>query len=139
MMQLKLAPQFLAAVNGTLCILLISILIIFIIYIFRELIHKIKTQGFLEGLRIGYQNRTAAISCFVFFSGDLIIRTTVWWRRQAESDDNTLMVLATTIGVIICIFGAVCILRHFAPRKDTNWTWIVTVAIALAFGIGTAL
>lgn len=155
---IQLSPQFLEAINGILIVVLLSIVTVFAIYtldcIFKEM-RRCRTywpddplRGYLYGLKTGYLQRRAAISCMIFFSGDLLIRIAIWSFRHIQNKGmkppEKFATMLTTIGVIICIIGGVCILRHFAPRTTLNgfssyWPIIVMLVSALLFGIGLAI
>lgn len=133
---LSLSPQFLEALNGVLLVVYLGIMAVFGRYVFEAL--------FRLGLADGYKERKAAIAVSVLIFGDLIVRTCVWSVRHLENHYSThpnqpLVATVTAVGAATCILGGVCILRHFAPRKYGHWPSIITVTVALAFGIGMAL
>lgn len=135
---MMLSPQFLEAVNGVMLVIYVGILIVFTHYIL---------SGFAQcGWREGYHKRRAAIAVSTLFFGDLIIRGFIWTLRHLENNRGAtskthlaVATVGTTVGVLICILGGICILRHFAPAKLGHWPSIITVTVALAFGIGLAL
>lgn len=132
-----LSPQFLEAVNGVLLAVHLAILLVFGRYIVEGLCE----HGWHEGRR----QRNAAIGIFTLVAGDALIRGCIWTLRHLQNNGRDSEALAmpgtigTTIGVLICIIGGICVLRHFAPARLGPWPWIVTMVTALAFGIGMAL
>jgi hypothetical protein len=135
---MKLSPQFLEAVNGVLLVVYVAILFFF----GRYIVEGIRRYGWLEGRH----HRRAAIAVSTLILGDTVIRAFIWTLRHVENTRGAsskahlaIATIGTTAGVLICIVGGVCILRHFAPAKLGHWPSIVTIALALAFGIGMVL
>lgn len=135
---LTLTPQFLEAVNGVLLIIYLGILFIFSHYTISEM----RVRGIVNG----YRQRTAAISITMLLLGDFIIRACIWAVRHAtnsygwtSSKAEIVATVGATLGVLVCIVGGICILRHFAPKKWGAWPSIITIGVALLFGIGMAL
>lgn len=129
--------HFLEALNGTLMVLLIGLMLLFGRYIVIELVRA--------GWAPGRRNRTAAISVFTFLLGDFIIRTNIWLWRHLENRQMDIapykdaLLIGTVVGAVVSIFGGICIARHFAPDRWKQWPWIIITTAALAFGIGAAL
>jgi hypothetical protein len=131
------SPQFLEAVNGVLLIIFLGILICFLRYII---------EGFRElGMKLGYRQRRGAIGFAVLVLGDTLIRGSVWFWRHLENHQmpiahhKELLTATTAAGLLVAVWGGICILRHFAPDWMGAWPWIVTLSVAMAFGFGLAL
>jgi hypothetical protein len=133
-----LSAQFLEAVNGVLTVIYIGILLVFGHYIYG---------GFKKfGVVRGYQQRTAAIGISILILGEMIIRCSVWIVRHLqnqygwEGDAGWILVTwGTTTGVLICIVGGSCTLRHFGPKKHGYLIQGVIILTALIMGIGLSI
>lgn len=133
-----LTPQFLEAVNGVLLVIYLSILFFFGKYIYggiREM-----------GWKVGRRQRRGAISVSVLLIGDFLILLSIWVVRHMQNshgwssqNSETVATVGTTVGVVFAIVGGVCILRSFAPVRLGEWPSVLTVLIAIAFGVGMAL
>lgn len=132
-----LTPQLLEAINGTLLVIFLALVFFFSRYIVLEF-RRCRRIGL--SWRDARRNRAAAISVLMIFTGDGLIRGAAWtWRHFNLAYDNRITNIAISIGVLICIVGGVCALRHFAPKEWGNWPWVMIPLIGLAFGIGMAL
>lgn len=129
-----LTPQFLEAINGTLLVIFLGLVFFFARYIVLEFMRK--------GIswRQARRNRAAAIAILMVLTGDSMIRASIWsWQHLRLAADNVMASLGVATGVVICIVGGVCALRHFAPDSWGNWPWVMIPLIGLTFGIGMAL
>lgn len=125
-----LTPAFLLAMNGTLFVLVLFTLLMFAVYVGREIL----AHGF-DRMRL-----QAGISIAVFVAGEAVIRGWVFWWRRLDivgadvSWMNNHPVLA--IGAALQIVGAICMLRVFAPDHWGRNVWILSSLIAV--GASTA-
>lgn len=129
-----LTPRFLEAINGTLMVIFLGLVFFFSRYIILEFMRP--------GIswRQARRNRAAAISMLMVLTGESLIRASVWsWQHLHLATNNVSASVGVAIGVVICIVGGVCALRHFAPDSWGNAPWILIPLIGLAFGIGMAL
>lgn len=126
------------AINGTLSVLFFWVIVWFlydIFYVWRD----------KRNLCQAYSEAAASIACLVAFSGDLVIRSAVWWYRHLDNDGKmteTLLAMTKTIvgvGVTIAILGCACIIRHLAPPYLGRLPWIIAIVTSLIFGFGFAL
>jgi protein-S-isoprenylcysteine O-methyltransferase Ste14 len=129
-----LTPQLLEAINGTLLVIFLGLDFFFARYILLEFLRPNISW------RQARRNRTAAIAVLMVLIGETLIRGSVWgWRHFNAGEDNFIVNLGVSIGVVISIVGGVCALRHFAPDSWGNAPWILIPIIGLVFGIGMAL
>lgn len=129
-----LTPQILEAINGTLLVIFLGLIFFFVRYIALEFMRPNLTWAQAR------RNRAAAISMLMMFLGEALIRGHVWaWRHFELGESNRIINAGVAAGVVVCIVGGVCALRHFAPDSWGNAPWIMVPLIGLAFGIGMAM
>lgn len=133
-----LPPIFLEFINGTLLVLFV-----WVVFWFGYDIYSVsRTVG---SWRRTYEESAASIACLVAFTGDSIIRGSVWYYRHLQNDGvdvnelEKITTLSISVGVVIAIFGCGCIIHHLAPPSLGRLPWAIAVLTALAFGIGLAL
>lgn len=134
---LTLSPFLLEFVNAVLLVIYLALLGVFGKYII---------DGFIEyGWHTGRHQRLAGIAMFVFIFGEAIIRMSVWFWRHAENhkaltpDLVKWSTFGTAVGVIIAIFGGLCLLRVFVPPRFGLWPAIFALFAAILFWVVTAL
>lgn len=129
-----LTPQLLEAINGTLLVIFLGLVFFFSRYILLEFMKPYLTW------RQARRNRAAAISMLILLTGEALIRGHVWaWRHYGLTENNVAINAGIAIGVVICIVGGVCALRHFAPDSWGHWPWVMIPLIGVIFGVGMAL
>lgn len=135
---MKLPGPFLEAINGVLVILFFWVGAWFAYDIWMV---RITTGSW----RATHREAAASIACLVAFSGDIIIRSSVWWYRHLENDGHPtedLLQIATltiTAGVVVMIFGCACIINYLSPPALGRAPWAIAIISALMIGIGLAL
>jgi hypothetical protein len=133
-----LPPLFLELINGTLLVLFF-----WVVFWFGYDIYSVSRS--VGSWRQTYEESAASIACFVAFTGDSVIRGSVWYYRHLQNDGidvselEKIMTLLIAMGVVIAIFGCGCIIHHLAPPSLGRLPWAIAVLTALAFGIGMAL
>ena len=137
---IRISPQVLEAINGTLLIIFVGLEFCFVRYIGIELHRQVKQFGWRQGLIGTYNVRSAAIAMFLLIGGDSVLRGHVWaWRHYGLASTHPLLNVGLLCGVAICILGGTCALRHFAPAAWGRWPWIAIPLAGLMFGIGMAM
>lgn len=133
-----LPPVFLELINGTLLVLFF-----WVVFWFGYDIYSVSRS--VSSWRQTYEESAASIACFVAFTGDSIIRGSVWYYRHLRNDGvdvselEKITTLLIAMGVVIAIFGCGGIIHHLAPPSLGRLPWAIAVLTALAFGIGMAL
>lgn len=135
---MSLPGYFLESING-----ILFVLFFWVITWFAYDIISVKRQ--VGSWRKTYDESAASIACLIAFSGDFIIRGSVWWYRHLENDGHyvkelmQITTLTITIGVGIMIAGCACIIHHLSPPVLGRLPWGIAVLSALLIGIGLAL
>lgn len=135
---MSLPVPFLEAING----ILLTLFIWVILWFGYDVFSVRRETGSWSAT---YREAAASIACAIAFTGDLIIRASVWIYRHIENDGpvpKDLMQMTTltiTIGVAVMIVGCACIIRHLSPPGLGRAPWAIAVLTALLFGIGMAL
>jgi hypothetical protein len=123
-------PVFLEFVNAVWFILGVCVLAVFVHYIWQ------KREN-------GYWNLVGAISIAAYWFGEVIARGGVWyWYHLINSRQPPGWIGDYPIagaGGIIAAIGALCMIRVFSPSEFGNWVWIVSGALAMAFGLSVVL
>jgi len=72
----------------------------------------------------------------VYFVGDTMLRSWVWWARAGlrDGNDTTWMFGAQWIFAfaLIAVVGALCVCRVLLPNRWGHWRWLVPGATACA-------
>lgn len=125
-------PKFLEGMNGALFLEIVFALVMFGLYIGREVL----LNGF-DRLRL-----QAAISIFVVLSGEATIRGWVWWWRHLENlgrssawmNEHPVLFVGATVQMV----GMVCMVRVFAPDGWGRSAWFTSALLAIAVATGVA-
>lgn len=136
----ELTAQFLEAINGTLLGIFLGLMFFFVRYIGIEYCKQRRRHGYWDAVVESYYRRRAAIAMLLLIAGDTIIRGNVWaWRHFDLSDKNPIISNGVTVGVVLCIIGGTCALRHFSPESWGRAPWVLIPLISMVFGVGMAL
>lgn len=131
---MKITPQFLEAINGTLVVIFGGLAFFFARYIIIEFMNKELSW------RQARRNRAAAIAMLMILVGEGLIRGNVWaWRHFELPVETPFVVLGVTAGVCFSIIGGICGLRHFAPTSWGRWPWIGIPTAGVIFGVLMAM
>lgn len=122
-------------VTGMTAITCFMVAILFISYIIRTWrMHRLDATGWLADCG-------PAMSITVFMLGASIVNGTMWYTRHLYNlnyDVEPLETPATviiTVGLAVKVAGGLWIIREFTPVFLGQWPWVVTAAVAIAFGI----
>lgn len=121
-----LTPRFLEGMNGALFIEVAFACFMFGLYICREVLRN----GFVR------TRLQAAISIFVFLSGEAVIRGWMWWWRHLENQGLSTEWMnhhpVLLVGATLQMLGVVCVIRVFAPDSWGRNIWFMSVVVAVA-------
>lgn len=89
-----------------------------------------------------YENK-AALAMFTIAIGMVPALFALWWPLHHRSEIGSIygMVFAPIFvsGVLISVWGLICLLRSLSRYEWPRWLWLLLAAGAITFGVGLAL
>jgi len=131
--------QFLEVLNGIWSVLDLTLLAWFTYYIWVQ-IKELEDFTWYRSFRYWSKNGlpphvNAAISIYVFTTGDVIVRSHIWYWRHFQNLGYTaedLSLWPLVLGGTIAAVGLLCKIRVFTVYRLGNIAWVASLFLALA-------
>ena len=123
---------FLHVTNGTVIILLASVLAVLILYVLEQKqLHGLTWRRCIADPTAGIALALPMIGVKV---GMLITRVAVWtWRHMGDMPLGTLQRALVMTGTIITALSLLSLIRVLSRARLGEWPWVATLSAALAY------